>query len=192
MAQTSGQHVRDPGEGGCAVSGEVWLNVGCGEFRAEGWLNIDMVETESIRPDRVVDLYDLPDDITDLSAVYCGHVLEHIPPDRIEDVLSTLSFRMRSWAPIVVVGPDIDRATHLYRAGLLDQATFDMCHADVGDKQWFGDYHYWECREADVVRHLEFAGFQRVRALPLDSVELDPYPVVSRAPWQCAAIGWAP
>lgn len=170
----------------------VKLNVGCGEFLADGWLNIDMVETESIRPNRVVDLYDLPDDITNLAAVYCGHVLEHIPPDRLGAMLSDLRARMMPGAPIACVGPDLDRAARLYGQGQLDKATFDMCHADVGDKQWFGDYHYWECREGAVVDALIGAGFREVRAVALGSRELDLFPVVSRAPWQCAVLAEAP
>lgn len=167
------------------------LNVGCGEFLAAGWTNMDMVVTDIIHPDLVMDLYDLPDSITGLTAVYCGHVMEHIPPERIVAVLSDLRARMVSGAGIACVGPDIDRATAMYSAGQMDKATFDMCHAHVGDKQWFGDYHYWACRESELAAYMQEAGFSDVHAVPLDSAELDPYPVTSRVAWQCAVVGTA-
>lgn len=167
------------------------LNVGCGEFRAEYWINLDMVETDNIKPDLVVDLYALPEDITGLTAVYCGHVMEHVPTDRIVAVLSDLRSRMIPGAGIACVGPDIDRATDMYNAGQLDKETFDMCHANVGDKQWFGDYHYWACRESELASYMIEAGFSEVHAVSMASHELDLYPVVSRVTWQCAVIGTA-
>lgn len=169
------------------------LNVGCGEFRAKGWLNVDVVasKTHRIKPDLVVDVFDLPPDITSLDSVYCGHFLEHLRPNRIVPCLVHLRSRMRPGAEIAVVGPDVNRATNMYREGKLDEQTWRACHATLGDSEWEGCNHYWDCSEGEVIDYLKEAGFMGVRPVDIGSPELNPYPVVARVRWQCAVLAMA-
>ena len=52
------------------------LNVGCGEYRMEGFVNID--QSEDVNPDLVSDAAGLPYQPNTVDEIYCGHMLEHL------------------------------------------------------------------------------------------------------------------
>jgi hypothetical protein len=169
------------------------LNVGCGEFKAKGWWNVDMVEIGegyNITPDQIVDVsLPLPENIDALTMVYMGHFLEHIHPAHIQIVFDRIKERMLKGARICVVGPDVRRAKVMYDNGQIDKAQYDNCRAGAGAAHWPGDYHYWDCYEEGVVLKLTWAGFRNITPVPMNSRALDDWPVTARTDWQCAVIG---
>lgn len=162
------------------------LNVGCGEFYARGWTNMDAVRNQQVRPDIVGSLTRLPDEVAAVEQVYLGHVLEHLPYIEVPAALRGLWARCAPGARVGVVGPDCQRAQALHARGAIDSATLEGARS--GDRRWPGDAHLWECNEADLVGLLCASGLE-ARPVPVSSGELDGFPVVSRAPWQCAAVG---
>lgn len=170
------------------------LNVGCGEFMAPGWWNVDVVLRENhynIKPDQVIDVREpLPENIEMLTMVYMGHFLEHIQPDQINPMLNNVKSRMLPGAMICIVGPDVNRASEMYWAGRIDEDLWRHTQAGAGAKDWEGDFHYWDCNERDVATFLMEAGFADVRILDIvTNRELTAWPVVARDAWQCAVIG---
>lgn len=163
------------------------LNVGCGDHYATGWVNIDAHPGETVQPDIVADLrYDLPSSIHDVTAVYLGHVLEHLP---ITDVVPALSRLWKRCAPepdVAIVGPDCARARALHEAGEIDDETANG--AIYGAGRWSGDEHLWECGQERLLT-LALASGLFAAPMEMDSYILDRFPVVSRAPWQCAVYG---
>jgi len=170
------------------------LNVGCGEFYAPGWINVDVVDSDkyNIHPDLVVDVMALPDHIRDLDAVYCGHFLEHITEDQVTEFLIRIQRRMKPGAPFVAVGPDTKRATQMYQQGRLDKETMLRCHKSTEPAGWVGAGHMWDCHEYAVAKHMITAGLQEVEPIPIRSKRLNPYPVVARQLWQFAVIAKSP
>jgi len=170
------------------------LNVGCGEFYADGWYNVDIIDSDrhNIHPDQVVDILKMPEDINYLDAVYCGHFLEHIGFNKVVPFLTNLKTRMLPSAPIVVVGPDVRRADAMHANGRLDKATRDACHKTPHDGDWYGSTHFWDCDEDLVLASLTMAGFEMAAPVHIHSVRLNRYPVVARDPWQFAAMAFAP
>lgn len=163
------------------------LNVGCGEFYADGWFNIDVTKNEQVSPDFVGTIDDL-DGMYE--AVYCGHVLEHIPYDRVHANLIAIREHMQLGAHIMCVGPDVDRAAEMFAVGTIGEETYRTCLADAGAQRWDGDYHHWNCREAELLALLEAAGFTDVHPVAVDSQYLlTEWPLVSGIGWQCAAEG---
>lgn len=151
------------------------LNVGCGRFRAPGWVNID--NNPDIIADHVADLTDLPPQIIGVQAVYLGHVLHLIPPQDVPATLARLWERCVSGAQVAAVGPDALR--------LLDaDIDFDRVFEHLG-----GDPRRWACTQQRLVDLMRASGLQRVRPVLLTSAELDGFPVVSKVEWQCAARG---
>jgi hypothetical protein len=167
----------------------VRLNVGCGEFRAEGWVNMDLATNEFVKPDLVGSLLYLPPaaELSNVEQVYLGHVLEHISPNIIASALQVLWSRCVDGARIAIVGPDVDRAGRLHFDNKLDWTT--LSEALTGGKRWDGDQHLWSCNEERLLRLVKMSGLRRCRAVPIGSSDLDDFPVTSRAPWQCAVIG---
>lgn len=165
------------------------LNVGCGEHYATGWTNLDQAVSEQVRPDLVGSLTDLPAAVTGVSAVYLGHVLEHLDHPTAQRALPGLWQRCLPGAQVALVGPDTDRARALHRRGEISDAT--LHGALYGACRWPGDEHRWECTEARLVDLAHATGLT-ARPVPLDDPALAPFPVVSRAPWQCAVVGTVP
>ena len=152
------------------------LNLGCGEFPAAGWVNVDLRDHDGPRPDVVADLADLPFGDGAAQAVYAGHVFEHVALDRLPVVLTEISRVMASSAVLMVVGPDLDRAETDF-----PERIPDIVH---GGGRWPGDAHLWDCREPLMLQVLTDNGWA-VRPLPIAEVP-DTWPVTSRIGWQFA------
>lgn len=165
------------------------LNIGCGEFRADGWINMDIAYNEHVRPDLIGSLTELPSpaNLSNIEMVYLGHILEHIPYKEVPQALRLLWQRCVAGARIAIVGPDVDRAGSLHAAGQLDWET--VTGALCGESRWPGDTHLWMCTEDRLIRAVRASGLRRAHAVPVDSTLLDDFPVTSRAMWQCAIVG---
>lgn len=165
------------------------LNVGCGEFYADGWTNMDVSANELVQPDILGSLVELPPPSTlaNIEMVYLGHVLEHLPYKEIPQALRLLWGRCVARARVAIVGPDVDRAGALHAAGQLDWET--VVGALCGDGRWPGDQHLWMCTESRLLRAVKASGLKNVHTVPIAAPILDDFPVTSRAPWQCAIVG---
>lgn len=159
------------------------LNVGCGEFRAPGWINLDLAAAGPRQPDVIGSVIELPVRTDALTAAYCGHVLEHLPIEDVGAALSELRRALQPRAELMVVGPDCRRAARLHEQGALDRATLDG--ARLGAGRWAGDEHLWECDERQLVELLHAAGFADIWPVPQSLVSTS-WPVVARVDWQCA------
>lgn len=166
------------------------VNIGCGEFYAPGWTNIDTATDKDRHPDLLGSILDLPPEVQDVQSAYLGHVLEHIDHPLVVPALTLLRGRMAPGAPVLTVGPDIHRAQDLHDRGLLDQATLDAC--GTGGLRWDGDRHWWACHEQLLIDALTDAGYENVTPHPVTQVALQSWPVTSFAPWQCAVSALTP
>lgn len=177
------------------------LNLGCGPFRAEGWCNADVIADETIRPDFVVPVDGpLPFAQWSFRRAFLGHVLEHVAWDKLPALLSEVQRVVRPGGEVLVVGPDTERAIARLEAepgdaarsflwGVLEDDRHRQNHA--GD--WNGARHQWNCYESRVVRLLDAAGFNEVRAVPLHPDQLGSWPIVDYSnPWQCAVLARVP
>jgi|RhiMetdeSRZDD1v2_1073273.scaffolds.fasta_scaffold00494_60 predicted SAM-dependent methyltransferase len=152
------------------------VNVGCGRFPANGWINIDA--DPGVIADRVIDItQNLPPDITGITAVYLGHILHLIPPADVPVALHQIWQRCQPGAQVAIVGPDALR--------LLDKG-LDMAkiYQHLG-----GDQRAWACDARRLLDIVRMSGLQRARPVDIDSEHLQGFPVVSRVTWQCAVRG---
>lgn len=163
------------------------LNLGCGEFRASGWINVDGVTNKDVRPDVVADITEgLPFDSEAFERVYMGHVLEHLTLD--DQVPALMREVYRVLAPggeMLAVGPDIHRARKTGDLGLIKAVI-------GGEGRWPGDQHHWLCEEALMVEAVFNAGFTDAQPVAMGTIrQTHPgWPLVSDVGWQCAAYGW--
>lgn len=152
------------------------LNVGCGNHYAPGWVNVDLNST--VNPDVVCVGVHLPFPDGMFTAVYAGHVLEHL--DYHPDVPTALTEMVRVLAPngtICLVGPDVD---------LADTFPPDIAHgARYGAGRWAGDVHRWPCTEALLLNAARKVGLTAT-PVDLDVVAATGWPIVSLAGWQTA------
>lgn len=159
------------------------VNLGCGDRYQPGWVNVDHAASPH-RKDATVDLADdLPWGLGELTHVYAGHVLEHLPLDVCRLLLTRLLPCMAPAGTIMVVGPDVDRAQQMAEAGTLE-VTMESLRCGAG--RWPGDEHQWACTPTIIVDLLDVAGWSDVTDVGISAV--DPlWPVADRTPvWQCA------
>lgn len=159
------------------------LNVGCGEYPARGWLNVDLHGRGPL-PDLFASAAALPFPDKSLDAVYAGHFLEHLPLALVGDVLAEIRRTLRPGGRLCLVGPDLDRALHAFPE-MVDTI-------QLGERRWAGDMHLWECRESLVVDLLRAAQFTEIAPVDVAALPSRLWPVTSRVGWQFAVYARAP
>lgn len=159
------------------MSSGLRLNIGCGEYRAPGWVNIDSWVVPGA--DMVADIRKLPFLDRVASHIYCGHVLEHIALDDMDRTLHELRRVLRSDGVLMVVGPCAAKA----RRGWPEELPNIEAGVNVlGDRP--GAPHLWTPTEAKTATLLFAAGFELATH---DIAQVpEPWPVVSRIGWQFA------
>lgn len=150
------------------------LNLGCGDHKHRGWLNLDV--WPGANPDVVSSLTALPFTDQSIDRIYAGHVLEHVELDTVPDTLTEMRRVLRG--ELCVVGPDLDRAI----------ATGDDVLISVvrdGGHRWPGDEHRWPSTETLTLALVREA-FPEANPVPIDSLRLTGWPVDSYVDWQFA------
>lgn len=180
------------------------LNAGCGTHYAEGWLNVDVWQNDETRPDQLVrpgEPYPFDDGTFD--AVYLGHVIEHISWHQVGYFLQDMRRIAKPGSPVLAVAPDVHRTIQRWRDGLepwwLVQSVME--HQDIKSSNlewsefWDGATHHWNCHEERLVHVIESIGVADLMVvtdlIPDGDGFMDPeidllWPVVGKAPWQCA------
>jgi len=183
------------------------LNAGCGTHYAQGWVNVDVWESDTTKPDVVVKPgQPYPFDDNTFDAAYLGHVIEHIPWNDVPKFLTDISRVVKPNAPILVVGPDVYKTIKRWKDG---QEPFWMIesvleHMDMNwqpertHEWWDGAHHHWNCHEQRVEKLLDKCGFLNIRNV-YEDIPNDPngsswfdsttnitWPVVGKYFWQLA------
>lgn len=88
------------------------LHLGCGTIKLEGFVNIDIKKTAAA--DRIMDVrkLDYPDNSVEI--IYASHILEHFPPDKIEDILREWYRVLQKGGKAVIVVPNFDKFVSRY------------------------------------------------------------------------------
>jgi SAM-dependent methyltransferase len=162
------------------VEEEVDLNLGCGNYYVDDWVNVDLADN-GVRVDVAHDIrLPLPFDRNAADRVYMGHVLEHVPFDALVPVLAEVRRVLVSGGLACIVGPDVGLTLRDPRwSHIMDPVLY-------GARRWNGDTHEWTSTGEAHVLAARLAGFDPklidVAAVPLD------WPVVSREGWQFAVM----
>lgn len=172
------------------------LNVGCAQFYADGWVNVDVVRNDHVRPDVVVgtDPSSWPFAPASFDRVYVGHVLEHLPIDAVVPFLVGLRHLARPGSEAVVVGPDCHETLHQWRSGAITYADLwavlegpgsFAAHLGLdGAERWEGDRHQWNSTRDRTAGMLVAAGWHWPVPVLIDAhttevLHTEGWPVVS-------------
>lgn len=153
------------------------LNIGCGRWKHDGWVNID--RQASCEPDVLIDGVELPLEDDCAERVYLGHILEHLSyeleaPALLHEVARVLHRR----GQLAVVGPDYDAAVRLG----FDQDTLD--DIVVGPRSSVpGASHLWTATAANTFA-LVSSVFPNCQLADLDHLADVGWPLTSLIGWQ--------
>lgn len=112
-------------------------NIGCGATIHPAWENYDLAP--GIPGVRRIDLLrGLPFPDASYDGIYCSHVLEHLPRQRVGNILREFRRALRPGATLRIVVPDLEMIAELYLREL--RAALD------GDRSAEGR-HEWMCME---------------------------------------------
>ena len=112
-------------------------NIGCGATVNPAWDNYDLVT--AVPGVRQIDLLrPLPFPVAHYDAIYCSHVLEHIPRQRVAGVLGEFRRALRDGGILRVVVPDLEVIAELYLREL---------RAALGGDRSAEQRHEWMCME---------------------------------------------
>ena len=141
------------------------LNLGCGNRKIHGFVNIDA--REAVKPDYACDVTEIHKHFKDVDLIYACHVLEHFPsksfdfqPRTWQEVLESWSTSLKPGGTIRLSVPDIKAACKYY----LETNDFEAvkCFFYGGQKYDF-DFHYHGWSFETIKKALEEAGFADVR-----------------------------
>lgn len=158
------------------------VNLGCGDFYADGWVNVDQLGCPH-PVDECVDIRE-PLPFTGVTHAYAGHVLEHLDLAEAAGLLSNLASCMADGGQLMIVGPDVERAQWQLDHGELGEEEYQLIR--YGGHRWPGDEHRWGCEPYQLMKLLYWTErWTDVQEVPIALVP-EPWPVVSRITWQCA------
>ena len=116
------------------------LNIGCGQYPIKGYINIDKLPKWS---EHNYDAWELPYEDNSVDEIYAGHVVEHLPYDKIMDTLKEWNRVLSPAGKVIVVIPDMVKAVEWYKN---NQFTFDEIQGIF--------YGYWKSLDWEEGHHL--------------------------------------
>lgn len=141
------------------------LNVGCGDKKIHGYINVDI--RPDLDPDVVCDVSEIHTKFSDVELIYACHVLEHFP-------LKPSAFYKTTWKQVLDSWTAALKPGGILRISVPDmQAVFDY-YKDAGDISklysliWGGqkydyDFHFHGWTFESLKSDLEAAGYEDVR-----------------------------
>ncbi len=144
---------------------KVKLNVGCGNRKMHGFINIDA--REDVLPDRVVDVSCLHEEFKNVDLIYACHVLEHFPlkpstfqPITWKEVLKSWYATLKPGGTLRLAIPDIEAVCKYY----VKTGNLDVLYAFFyGGQKYDFDFHYHCWSFETLERDLKLVGFKDVK-----------------------------
>ena len=165
-------------------SDAIRLNLGCGNYPMEDFINID--QSRDVNPDLLIDATDLPYYPNSVDEIYCGHLLEHLTWEEGQRALKHWLSILKPGGEIRVVVPNFDVLAAIY---FQTPTPAEMKHLN--------DYFIYSYVQESLHRYfysagllkeaMETAGFKRVERLPIDH----PY-FMQVVDWQVGFVGVKP
>lgn len=143
------------------------LNIGCGENRLEGFINIDCVENNVVKPDLVLDILtqNLPYDAGTVDEIWMIHALEHIEMRHWAYLLQGFKNVLKDNGALVLSYPEFGECSKRFLNDTNKQRNFWRATL-YGRQLYDSDYHVVPMHSDEIKEILEVAGFYRINYRP--------------------------
>jgi len=141
------------------------LNLGCGDRKMHGFINVDL--REDINPDVVANVTKIHESFKDVDLIYACHVLEHFPtkPSVFQPV--TWVETLQSWYKTLKPGGVLRISVPDFKAGCeyyLSTGDLEAIHALLyGGQKYDFDFHYHCWTFETLEKNLLDIGFRSVK-----------------------------
>lgn len=137
------------------------LNLGCGQFKLPGFINIDV--NPNVNPDVCDNALHYVAKLTDQSVeeIYMGHFIEHLIYEDIHFLMDQIKRVLRPDGKLLITVPDAQKAITLYNAGLLRPKWLDLIYFGARDAPHEFHYSIWSYTRLEEVAKIY--GFRIVR-----------------------------
>lgn len=141
------------------------LNIGCGENKVKGFLNID--REKKVKPDLLFDVTKkaLPFKTGVITQINCIHNLEHIEFKKWESVLGEFYRVLKMGGLLVLAYPEFEICSKFFLENYRGQKDF-WRNTLYGRQLYPGDYHVTPMITKDVITFLMQIGFDNFKSAP--------------------------
>jgi len=151
------------------------LNLGCGQYKLKGFVNID--QFANVDPDLVADATGLPYDPDTVDEIYCGHMLEHLTWDEGQNALKHWLSILKPGGVIRIVVPNFDVLARNY---------FD--NPTPMEMKKLNDYFIFSYVQDSLHRYCYSAGLLKAAMVAAGFTGIEPLP--SNHPYYADPVDW--
>jgi predicted SAM-dependent methyltransferase len=160
------------------VADRLKLNIGCGAYYKDGWVNIDA--SSKVKSDLLAEVPPLPYPDNSVDEIYAGHFLEHLWPVDADAFLVECLRVLKPFSRIGVVVPDMGVLFREYVKGNPEFQMETLSHVFIYST-YQESLHRWCYEESTLADRLRKNGLHVVG--PIDRFN-DPR-LAAGAWWQC-------
>jgi len=164
------------------------LNLGCGLYKLQGFVNIDV--WEDTKPNLVMDIRKLPYENCSVDFIYAGHILEHFYIDEALDVLKEWKRVLKAGGRLVIVVPDFEVVCKRYVEGRysLDEA-LPPIYGELFSHNYQLQKHHYAYDFRRLAETVKKVGWVRVERLDFHNPPEEIKPFIGK-PWGISPVDW--
>lgn len=143
-------------------SGKIKVNLGCGTFAKDDYINVDMRDLEGV--DIIADVRDLPIEKGTVEELYLSHVIEHFPEVDMEKyILPYWRTLLSPGGRIRIICPDWEAMLLGYSKGEISLR--NLKEITFGSQEYNGNQHFNMFTPASLVEMMKTAGFEDIKII---------------------------
>lgn len=155
------------------------INVGCGDFKVHGLVNVDKRPecSPDVCDDGIAYIGKQPDGSID--EIYAGHFIEHLKYPVLHEFMDLCKRKLKASGKLIITVPDVEKAVGMYNVAMLTPGWVDQ--VIYGDRS-IPEQHHWTFWNETRLRELAtLYGFD------LQLVNSHPY-MTAKVAWQSCGI----
>jgi len=151
---------------------EMKLNLGCGNMRIPGFINIDIRKLEGVDYVTSIDKLDVFKDRS-IDLIYASHVLEHVPRSQTEPALHEWYRVLKKGGVLRIAVPDFEAIIKVY---LKNENLDELMGTLYGRQDYEYNFHYriFDFKTSEGI--LKKIGFKQVKRYDFKETIHDDYP----------------
>jgi hypothetical protein len=142
---------------------KLMLNLGCGDKKISGYINIDI--RKECKPDLVCNVCKLPYEPNTVDRILASDILEHIGIHDLKGVLMHWHDILKKDGTLIIKTPNLDTIIDYYKTGKIPFE--ELVRKIYGQQDYEGNYHFTGFNPDSLYRELMYIGFVKIKIEPV-------------------------